>query len=67
MKSGSRNIVQGIMKVELDLPPVVSLVGFGPQQRAQFSWNTRAWTYREALLSPQYGHFLWRRVDMGAA
>ena len=51
VKSGTRKIVQDIEEVEPNLTLVVSLCGFGPQQRARSKWNTRAWTFQEALLS----------------
>jgi hypothetical protein len=53
VKAGSRNIVQDIEEVKSNLHLVVSLGGFGPLQRAQSKWNTRAWTFQEALLSPR--------------
>ncbi|KAG0584981.1 hypothetical protein KC19_3G248100 [Ceratodon purpureus] len=53
VKSDSRNIVQGIEEVELGLHLTVSLGGFGPHRRSLSKWNTRAWTFQEALLSPR--------------
>lgn len=48
VKSGTRNIVQDIQEVEPNLTLAVSL---GPQQRSRSKWNSRAWTFQEALLS----------------
>lgn len=53
VKSGSRNIVQDIEEAESNLHLAVSLGGFGPHRRAHSKWNTRAWTFQEAQLSPR--------------
>lgn len=51
VKDCSRDIVQDIEEVEPDLHLAISLGGFGTLQRPRSKWNTRAWTFQEALLS----------------